>query len=69
MARYRFSIENSEAFNDEGGRNFVSAQEAIAYGVDLARELSRKDELNGSFLIIADEHGSELARLQIWTGR
>jgi hypothetical protein len=67
MGWYYFHVVSADgAFKDEEGRSFPASQDAIAYAVVIAGELSGDGENYRGFAVcVADEHGKEVARVPI----
>jgi hypothetical protein len=58
-------VRDSETYRNDTGYFFASDSEAIAYAEVMARELGHKEDLNGSSLVVMDEHGRLLRELAI----
>ena len=66
MARYFVHIRDGDAvFKDEVGRRFSDPEDAKALAAIVARGLAQDEAWAGYFVIIVDEHGTEIARVPV----
>jgi hypothetical protein len=67
MPRYFFHLGNWDFYRDEVGRRFSDPEDAKAHAVVVARELGQDSDWEGYAVVVIDEHGDEIARVQIKT--
>jgi hypothetical protein len=63
--RFFFHIRNGRRYPDETGSVFSCAEEAVAHATALALEFAQDGSWEGFSVSVADEGGSEIARVPI----
>ena len=64
-SRYYLHVVNGIRYPDETGSVFSSVDDATAHAFVVARELAQDDSWDGSFIVVTDDRGQEIARVRI----
>jgi hypothetical protein len=64
MARFFFHITNGITFKDEVGEDYSSLEEAMAEAAKIATDLAEDRDYDRYAVLVTDEHGNEVARVQ-----
>jgi hypothetical protein len=63
--RFYFHVDNGSRYPDETGSVFSSSDDATAHAIVLAQELAQDGSWNGSSILVMDDRGQEIVRVQI----
>jgi hypothetical protein len=63
--RFYFHVDNGSRYPDETGSVFSTADDATAHAIVLAQELAQDGSWHGSSILVTDDRGQEIARVQI----
>jgi hypothetical protein len=64
-SRFYFHVDSSSRYPDETGSVFSTPDDARAQAFTLARELAQDESWHGSFVLVTDDRGQEIIRVQI----
>jgi hypothetical protein len=64
-SRYYLHVVNGIRYPGETGSVFSSVDDATAHAFVVARELAQDDSWDGSFIVVTDDRGQEIARVRI----
>jgi hypothetical protein len=63
--RFYFHVENDSRYPDKTGSVFSTRDEARSHAFVIARELGQDQGWHGSFVVVTDDRGQEIARVQV----
>jgi hypothetical protein len=64
-SRFYFHVDNGSRYPDETGSVFFTPDDATAHAIVLAQELGQDEGWHGSFILVANDRGQEIVRVQI----
>jgi hypothetical protein len=64
-SRFYFHIVNGSRYPDETGSVFSRTGDAVAHAFVLAKELAQDDSWHGSSILVTDDQGQEITRVEI----
>ena len=64
-SRFYFHIVNGSRYPDETGSVFYRTGDAVAHAFVLAKELAQDDSWHGSSILVTDDQGQEITRVEI----
>ena len=63
--RFYFHVDNKSRYPDETGSVFSTPDEARAHAFVIARELGQDESWHGSFILVTDDRGQEIASVRV----
>jgi hypothetical protein len=64
-SRFYFHIVNGSRYPDETGSVFSTTDDAVAHAFVLAQELAQDDSWHGSSILVTNDRGQEITRVEI----
>ena len=64
-SRFYFHVENNSRYPDETGSVFSTRDDARAHAFVIAQELCQDESWHGSFILVTDDRGQEIARARV----
>jgi hypothetical protein len=64
-SRFFFHVDNKSRYPDKTGSVFSTSDEARSHAFVIARELGQDQGWHGSFVVVTDDRGQEIARVQV----
>jgi hypothetical protein len=64
-SRFYFHIVNGSRYPDETGSVFSTTGDAVAHAFVLAQELAQDDSWHGSSILVTNDQGQEITRVEI----
>jgi hypothetical protein len=64
-SRFYFHIVNGSRYPDETGSVFSTTDHAVAHAYVLAQELAQDDSWHGSSILVTNDRGQEITRVDI----
>ena len=63
--RFYFHVDNKSRYPDETGSVFSTPDEVRAHAFVIARELGQDESWHGSFILVTDDRGQEIASVRV----